>query len=205
MRRADRRSVPVACIALLALVVAGCLGRGPGARFYTLAPTEAKPLAPELTGHLAVGVGPVHLPDALVRPQIVTREGTHRLLYDEVHRWAGTLESQLLDVLGENLTARLGSSRVLVYPAELPFDLAYRVSVDVQQLDGRVGEGVTLRARWAVMDGSARDVLALEESTVQREVEGGGFEGLVSAHGAALGALSDEIAERIAALERAQP
>ena len=204
MKRAVRRAVPVACIALLALVAAGCLGRGPEARFYTLAPVEAKPLAPELTGHLAVGVGPVRLPDALARPQIITREGTHRLRYDEVHRWAGTLESQLLYVLGENLMARLGSSRVLVYPAELPFDLAYRVNVDVQQLDGRLGEGVTLRARWAVMDGAARHVLALEESTVQREVEGAGFEGLVAAHGAALGALSDEITNRIAALERDQ-
>jgi uncharacterized lipoprotein YmbA len=192
------------CIALLALGTAGCLGRGPTARFYTLTPVTAKPLAPELTGHVGLGVGFVRLPDSLARPQIVTREGPHQLRYDEVHRWAGTLESQLLYVLGENLAARLGSRRVLVYPAELPFDVAYRVSVDVQQLDGRPDEAVTLRARWTLMDGGGRDVLAIEESTVRREVEGGGFEGLVAAHGAVIGVLCDEITDRIAAMERAR-
>jgi uncharacterized lipoprotein YmbA len=191
-------------VAFLALGAAACLGRGPEARFYTLAPVGGKPIAPELTSQIALGVGHVRLPDSLSRPQIVTREDTNRLRYNEVHRWAGTLESQILYVLGENLTSRLRSPRVLVYPAELPYDLSYRVRVDVQQLDGQLGGAVTLRARWVLMDGAARDVLAVEESTVQRPAEGGGFEGLVVAHGAVLGALCDEIAERITALERSR-
>jgi uncharacterized lipoprotein YmbA len=126
------------------------------------------------------------------------------LRYDEVHRWAGTLDSQVLYVLGENLTARLGSPRVLVYPAELPFDLTYQLQVNVQRLDGRLGEAVTLRARWVLMDGAGRDVLAVEESVARKDVEGGGFEGLVVAHGAVLGVLSDHIVNRIVELERAR-
>jgi uncharacterized lipoprotein YmbA len=204
MRCAVRRTAPAVCIVLLALGAAGCLGRGPEARFYTLAPVPASPSAPELTAHLAVAVGLVVLPDALDRPQIVTREEPNRLRYDEFHRWAGTLGSEVSRVLGENLATRLGSARVLVYPAELPLDLTYRVRVDVQQFDGRPSDDVTLRARWALMDGAARDVLAIEESTVRRDTEGAGFEGLVEAYGAVIGTLCDEITDRIAALERAQ-
>ena len=65
MRHAVRRTASAVCVALLALSIAGCLGRGPEARFYTLAPVAAKPLAPEITGDLGVGVGFVRLPDAL--------------------------------------------------------------------------------------------------------------------------------------------
>ena len=67
----------------------------------------------------------------------MTRSGENRLVYDESHRWGGSLEQDFLRVLGENLALLLNTERVAVYPIDPTFPIAYRVALDVQQFDGR--------------------------------------------------------------------
>ncbi len=194
MNRATLRITIV--LGLLALTC--CLGRTTPPAFYTLSPME--PAADTASGNgPAVGVGPARLPSYLDRPQIVTRRES-RLHYDELHRWAGSLESELLRVLGSNLARLLGTDRVAVYPAEPPFPLAMRVVLEVERFDGVPGKSVTLQARWFLVGDTRDEPLAVGNSDIRVSVASGDYEDLVAAHSSAVAILSREIADRILGL-----
>jgi uncharacterized lipoprotein YmbA len=188
--------------ALGLLVVAGCLGRSPKTTFYMLTPlppaASVSSAAPD--GGPALGVGPVGLPRYLDRPQIVTRQGS-QLTYDELHRWAGSLESELLRVLGSNLALLLETDRVAVYPAEPRFADAIRVVLEVDRFDGERDEAVTLQARWILTTQGRDEPLAVGTSNISEPVASRHSKDLVAAHSRAVAALSRDIADRIRSLE----
>lgn len=190
-------------LVLVALAGTGCLGRTPNVRYYALASLpDATPAGTRAATGLAVEVGPLTLPRPLERPQIVRRAADSELEYDEFHRWAASLDSELLRVLGDDLGTLLGSSRVVVYPADAPFPLDYRVRIDVQQLDGALGGEVVLRARWVVAPGAGGEAVAAEQTTVREPTEGVDHATFVAAHGRAVGALARAIADRLTAHRR---
>ena len=183
---------------LAASVVSGCLGVSPTPSFYALRPIEVEATG---AGDLALALGPLHMPRYLQTPQIVTRRGESRIEYAELHRWAGSLESECLRVIGENLALLLGSQRVVGYPLSGPFPLKYRVRLDVERFDGRPGDAVAMRVRWVVVDADRGGVLAVGLSNLRASVETRSIDDLVGAHSTVLEYLSREIAERIAELE----
>ena len=188
-----------------AIVTAGlalsCLGRSPAVSFYTMNSVSDRPTA-EASDGLAIGVGPIRVPRYLDRPEWVTRPGgsTSRLEVDDYRRWAGGFSSNVLSVLGENLGAKLGTQRVVVYPAQTPFPLDYRVAVDFHAFEGIGGEALELRANWVIRAGSAGGGPWSGQSTIRRAIGGGGSDALVAAHNEALALLADAIASRIESL-----
>lgn len=85
-----------ACRPLFALVLvtavlgAGCLGGGNApTRLYVLAPVETPALP--ASGALSVGVGPMHVPGYLDRPQIVTRRDADRIDLGDFDQWGEPL------------------------------------------------------------------------------------------------------------------
>ncbi len=78
-----------------------------------------------------------------------------------------------------------------------PFPAEYRVSVDVMQFEGSIGESVTLAARWSVRREEDRKLLSARQSNVREPVEGEDYDALVGAMSRALGTLSREITAAI--------
>jgi len=191
-----------AAIAALAIVVAvGCLG-SPQPRFYTLSSASGADAGAPVASRPDLGlvVGPLEFPRYLDRPELVSRDGSHQLVVADAHRWGGSMTDDVLSVLANDFARLLGTARVVAYPAEARFAANYRVLLDVHEFEGVLGEKVTLRVRWtiaAVKDGRA---LVVEESSFEQPVASKSYEDLVAAESAALGALSREIAERIAGL-----
>jgi hypothetical protein len=202
--RISRRSYVLAALgSAFALAGAGCLGSSPDPRFYALPSLAEAPLAGP-HADLGIGVGPIHLPRYLQRPQIVTRSGDSRVDYDELNRWAGSLESETLRVLGENLGILLGTDRVVVYPLAAPFPTRYRVRFQVERFDGRPGESLDLRARWIISSTAfGEEALAVEMSDLREKLDSSSMDELVRGHGRALGELARRIADRVIALEQA--
>lgn len=194
------RGAPVLCV-LLAATALGCLGTSPTPRFYALQPIEMDAGAEDRDGDLAIAVGPLHVPRYLQNPQIVSRKGSSEVEYDDQHRWAGSLESESLRVLGENLGLLLGTDRVVVYPLVGPFPMRYRVRLDVERFDGRRGDAVEMRVRWVVVDAASGEALAVELSNLRVPTGSKSIDALVEAHGKLLEELSRQIAARIQELE----
>jgi uncharacterized lipoprotein YmbA len=177
-------------------MLAGC-GSTPPTAFYTLSPLSP-PVPTAQAGvsrsEATIGVGPITLPEFLDRPQIVTRTTANRLDVDEFHRWGGSLQEDFARVLVENLSRLLATNRVSVYPGPEPLDLHYRIVIDIQQFDGRLGESVTLNAIWTLLDEKTGKPLLIRRFEYLAPAAAD-YEGLVAAHSAALEAFSRELAD----------
>jgi uncharacterized lipoprotein YmbA len=186
---------------LAAALAAGCLGPGAAPDYFTLSPAAGGTADAALAARpeLGLAVGPLEFPRYLDRPEIVTRDGAHRLVLWDDRRWAGSLRTDVLRVVGDDLGALLGTSRIAVYPVEPRFPLDYRVLLELLEFEGVPGRAVTLRARWTVAGPDGR-ALAVEESRFEEPVASPAWEDLVAAQSAALGRVTRRIAQRIAAL-----
>jgi uncharacterized lipoprotein YmbA len=191
----------LARLVLGVLLFGGCLGRSPTTEFYSLRAVEVATRASTAQDEgVAIGVGPVRLPRFLQRPQLARRSGESEIQYDEFRRWAGGLDDELVRVLGANLSTLLETERVVVYPAEAPFPLAYRVIIDVERFEAGPDDAVTLNARWVVLPGGPGDALAVQRTDLVQAARSGAPADLVAAHSAAAAALSRAIADRLRTL-----
>ena len=188
--------------ALLTALATGCLGSSPAPEFYTLSPASGAASGSALASlpELGLVVGPLDFPRYLDRPEIVTRDGSHRLVLADAHRWGGSLRSDILRVVADDLGRLLGTSRVAIYPAEPRFPAAFRLLLDLREFEGVPGGNVVLRMRWTIASTQDGRALAVEESRIEQPVGSTSFDALVAAESAALGTLNRQIAERMAAL-----
>ncbi len=178
---------------VLAFAIAGASGcASPAARFYTLSAAAAADGRP--TAHYVVAVGPVSVPAAVDRAQLVLQTAPNRVSLDEFDRWAGPLDDGIASAVAQNLSVLLGTPNV-VAGAVPGADPAYRVRIDVQRFDSVPGKEVLVDAAWAVYPatGAPRG-----GRTVAREaVDGTDADALVAAHSRALATVSADIAKVI--------
>ena len=181
---------------LCAFVAAGAGCASPRSNFYTL-DSAAKPVT---TGAAySVAVGPVSVPAAVDRPQIVVRSAPNEVGIDEFHRWASPLPDAISRVVAENLAAMLGTPNVTVFTRPTAAGARYRVLVDVLRFESAPGEAATLDAVWTVRstrDGATRS----GRTTAIEPVPDREYAALAAAHSRALGRLSADLAGAIRAL-----
>ncbi len=102
----------------------GCLGKtSPEVTYYSLLSMEqmGATVAAPTGSDLRIGIGPVTIPDSLMRTQLVTRDAQSVYRFDEFNRWAGVLEKDIAYVLGDNLGDLLGVNNNRLFPLDAPF------------------------------------------------------------------------------------
>ena len=177
-------------------VLAGC-GSSPTATYHTLSAAGTANGAAPASGEspYSVAVGPVTLPEAVDRPQLVLRVGPNEVTFVELHRWARSLKSEIPRIIADNLAAYLNVRRVAAYPQNAGDNADYRVLVDIQRFDSTLGESVTIDALWTIKrqsDGALRT-----GRSTAKESSSGSYDAMVAAHSRALATISREIAEAI--------
>jgi len=184
---------------LLVFLLAGCSST-PATKFYKLnsLPSGQQENPAALLGmDIAIGVGPVELPEFLDRPQIVTRKSQNQLEISEFNRWAASLPRDFARVLAKNISTLLPTDRVSLYPWEDTFSPTYQIKLDVEQFDGQLGERVFLRVIWSVVGQEEANELLVRKTLIEEPVLTNDYEGLVAAQSSALATLSREIVEEI--------
>ena len=182
------------------LLFMGCATQSPPVEFYHLSSLPRPQATSELTTTdqaPKIGIGPVRFPEFLDRPQIVTRTGPNRLNVDEFHRWGSPLRVHFSRVLTENISILLGSHRVAAFPWPAYFEPTLRVIMDVQDFVAISGEGVVLKARWAIVESNRRSALSVRQSVIQKPLVTDDFEAQVAVYSDVLETLSREIAEEL--------
>jgi uncharacterized lipoprotein YmbA len=174
--------------------------------YYTLSAGAAVNGATPASGEsgYSIAVGPITLPEVVDRPQFVLRAGPNEVTVVELHRWAGSLKSEIPRIIADNLAADLNVKRVAAYPQSAGDNADYRVLVDIQRFDSTMGESVTIDALWTVKRASD-GVLRTGRSTARESSSGGSYETLVAAHSRALVTISREIAEAIRLISAPTP
>jgi uncharacterized protein len=189
----------IACtiVCSLAALLAGCASPMPS-HFYTLSPSALPPAA--TSAGYSVSLGPVSVPDAVDRPQIVIRTGPNEVHIDEFNRWASPLKGDIARILTENLVSMLGTPKITIFPQTTAAEASYRAVIDVLRFESEPGRAATLDALWKVVsrkDGQSRS----GRTTIAEPTQGANYAELVAAHSRALGRLSGEIAASIRELE----
>lgn len=166
--------------------------------FYTL----VRPQPPALVDaqRLAIDVQPVRIPAQLDQPELVVRQGEGEVALIETRRWIAPLGEEMRGAVVAQLKRRLGAMEVsqLAQPAGVP---VYRVLLDVQRLDARLAQGVSLDAAWTVLDVSGEASAPRQRWTCAGSASlqvAPGYEPLVLGIQQALDRVSDQIAALIA-------
>jgi uncharacterized lipoprotein YmbA len=168
--------------------------------FYLLQPIAAGEEAngsPPGANALAIGVGPVEIPEYLDRPNIVTRAGENEIVLADFAQWAEPFGSHVSRVLMENLVAKLGTDRVIEYPRAVSIPIDYQVAVHVIRFDAVLTQEAVLFARWGLFSGSEGKEIVAHTSRLREPLAEGGYPALVAAQSRLLGRLSGEIAAEI--------
>ena len=188
--------------AVLATAALAACGSSPKANFYTLSSAAPPPPAPAATAPYRIAIGAVTVPDAIDRPQIVTRTGTNQVTIDEFARWAEPLQGEIPRVIAANLSRDVPGALVSTYPQSAGMDADCKVLIEVQRFDSAPGDAATIEVLWTLRPAKGA---SSSGRSVTREATGGpGYDPLVAAHSRALASVSRDIAEAVRAL-RARP
>jgi len=193
----------------LVLVFGACTlfapGPQPKTRFYmlsSLAPSgkPAEPLA--RLPQLAIGIGPIRLPEYLDRRNLIVRSRLNEFEIVELSQWAEPLADTLERVLADNLSVLLGTQRTVQFPWRSTIPVDYQLAVQVVQFDGSLEEQVVLRAYWQVFAGEGKKLLDFGYSVIEERIAEPSIEALVAAESRAAERLSREIAVAVTRLAR---
>lgn len=183
------------------LLLPGCARSGP-VRYYQLSALDGAgtgPVIPE-AGRMVLGIGPVRLPEYLDRPQMVTRLTPNRLELADSHRWIEPLGENIPRVLGENLSALLGTDRILLHPWPLPRPPDYQLLVEVLHLENESDGAARLVVLWSVKGKEGGMVLPERRSSYRIPAPARSPEGMVVALNEALGSFCREVAQALTPL-----
>lgn len=184
-------------IVWVVLWLAGCANT-PTYTFFTLSAMQAAAPTSQAVyrrNGATIAVSPVSFPSYLDRPQIVTRPTAHTLAIHEFRRWGGSLETDFVRVLGENLSILLDTLRIFLPQQKAPFTIDYRVAIDVKQFDGNLGGQVVLDVDWMIITQENKEHAVIRKSVIRETVDSHDYESLISAKSRAVEKLSREIAD----------
>ena len=189
------------------LLMTGCIGRkSPEVTYYSLLTMEQMGEVQPVSSHpeIKLGIGPITIPASLKRSQVATRLHGNQYAFDEFNRWAGVLEKDIANVVGDNLGVLLGVEKVGFFPWMHYFAPSYRVIVDIQRLDGSLDGEAVLGARWAVADAEGKEFLAGDKIVLRQPLQEASYAALVKAESLLVAELSKKIAGEIDGLLKGQ-
>lgn len=181
-----------------ALLLAGCAHTTP-VSYYQLSSLEVARTTSGNgeAGNMVFGIGPVRLPEYLDRPQLVTRLTPNRLQLADSHRWAEPLGENISRVVGENLSARLGTDRILRHPWPVSRTVDYQLLIEVLHFENGSDGAARLVALWSLKGKDGAIVLPERRSSHSAPATSRDQEGQVGALNEALGSFCREIAQAL--------
>jgi len=177
------------------MTLTACGGRTPPAKFYTLQPVEQSSTGKTLPLDVTLAVGPVAIPAALDRAEIVTRDAGNEVSFSEYHRWAGPLEEDIASVMAQNIATQLETERVTPFTREnIFFQPTHRVVININRYDSQLSHEFLIDATWSIKDLKSKKLLLVRNSTIREALASAEYEELVAAQSKVLAAMSQEIA-----------
>ena len=173
------------------LGLVGCSMHQPTA-LYQL--DSGDPGQPKNSG-LAVVLGPVSIADYLQRETLLQRQLDGSLTASPDGRWAGSLSSDIDQLLLRQLAWKLDSQRVVMAPAVANFTPDVQVVLSITRLDSGAQQPAILDAQWRLLDrkGQVRDsrLVHLQEN------HDGSSASQVKAQGILLQRLADQVSSAV--------
>ncbi|VVN55988.1 hypothetical protein PS687_02163 [Pseudomonas fluorescens] len=138
------------------LGLAGCSTHRP-VSLYQL--DSGSPAQPAQSAGMAVLLGPVVVADYLQRETLLQRQNDGSLQGSTDGRWAGSLSSDINQLMLRQVAGQLDSQRVVLSPAPAGFSPDVQVLLTITRLDSGASQPAILDAQWRLIDrrGQVRD------------------------------------------------
>ena len=181
---------------VLLLLVSACNSTAPTQFFMLHAESgiSTLPAAAPFDKNLLVGLGPIHLPDYLNRPQIVVEISENQYRLDEQHRWAERLDQNIDRTLAKFLADRLGLAQIIRYPWAQRQTINYQISIDIMEFHQTADGFSRLTAQWQIKHREQTPVSKRFDCSIAAKAEP---EAIVKAQSACLGRLGGEIEDSL--------
>lgn len=183
------------------LVLAACAAPAK-TRYYLLSGGSAPASESEAPAY-RVAIGPVTVPEALDRQQIVLHVAPDRYVITDGELWAEPLKRDIPRVIADDVGQHLPAARVAAYFQLEGQGADYRVFIDVLRFESAPGQSSTLDVAWSVRN-RAGERLHEAHSVFVEAVAAPGIEPLIAAHAKALDAFGREIAVALDRIARAR-
>jgi uncharacterized lipoprotein YmbA len=193
-----RRNLLRAVLPVMLAILSGCASTPPS-QFYTLTAVAEPTPASSST---VVIVGPVTVPAAVDRPQIVVTVGANQVQLDEFNRWASPLQDGIAVAVAGDLVAYLGTPNVTTLSHGEVQGAQYRVSIDVQRFESTPGTVADLDAAWTVRR-VKDDKFESGRTTVRESLPQPGYGPLAAGQSRAVARVAQDVATVIRSLEGA--
>jgi len=186
------------CVTIIVgVIMLTACGRTPPAKFYTLQPVQQSSMGRSLPADVGLAVGPVEIPAAVDRTEIVTRDAGNEVSFSQYHRWAAPLRQSIASVIAQNIGTLLGTERVAPFTRENIFRPTHRVVININRYDSRLSKEFLIDATWSIKDLDGNKPLLIRNSIIREPLATSNYEGLVAAQSRALATLSEELAKAI--------
>lgn len=190
--------LPTLLACITAITTLGACASPPPARHVTLDDNRPPVARAALTP--AIAVGRSNVPDLVDRPQLVLRTEGNQVTLSEQYRWAEPLRREIPRLIASDLGELLDSSRVAALAAEeAGFPVDFKLTLDFQQLDAVVDQGVDVDVLWRLEHRNGTSFAG--RSSFRQPLAGPAAEhtALVAAHRSAVRRVASDIAKKIAA------
>ena len=97
-----------------------------------------------------IGLGPIHIPEYLDRPQMVIAVTDHQYRFSEDHRWAESLDQDISLALFKALPDQLGTNRIVRYPWPQRLAIDYQIGIDILEFNVDTNSHSRLTAQWFI-------------------------------------------------------
>lgn len=183
---------------LLALLLTACSSKP--MQFYMLtAEIDAPSVAAVLPAGTVLGLGPIHLPAYLDRPQLVTALSEHQFQLDDQNRWAERLDDNIARALGLSLAKQLGIDQVVRYPWAPRQVIDYQISFDILELHQTASGQSRFSVQWQL---KKAEHVVIGKRFECSEAAGKGAEASVAAQSRCLARFSAELADTVRQIAR---
>ena len=164
---------------------------------------SGSPVQPAQSAGMAVLLGPVTVADYLQRETLLQRQPDGSLQAATDGRWAGSLSSDIDQLLLRRVAGNLDSQRVVLAPATAGFTPDVQVLLTITRLDSGEKQPAILDAQWRLIDrrGQVRDnrIIHLQEQ------HAGTTAAQVHAQGVLLQKLAEQLSTAIKPLANQPP
>ena len=193
---------PLLWLLVLSLILMGC-GSSPPNNYYVL---SAQEFPAENGDTPAIGVGPIEVPEYLMRQNLVYNHDDNTLHVFSVDLWGEPLVDGIQRVMALNLSGLLKTQNMRFFPWNPQRAPDYAVKVNLLQLDANKDEAM-MKAEWLVYRPTNGEAVTRRISQLKTPLPSGASEPeqVAEAYSKLLLQLSEIIAANIRTDQAAQP
>lgn len=143
------RTSQVMALMSLLLALSAC-GSSPPVHYYSLDAIE-KSYQTDADNALAMGLGPLRMPEYLSRSRIVTRGSNSEVLVDDFNRWAEPVDDAMHRIVAANVDSLLDGVVVIAFPYSHVAELDYQLIGRIDEFHSDQGGRVVLLVQWGIL------------------------------------------------------